>query len=119
MEKLLKKLGMSQKEDITTVVKEKTTITFITKKNEKIVFDNYDLSINILITDVTYRRGVCKGTICYKKVPNFGTVYTNFHIEYCDKIYVNDFSYECGTNIPYYSYIEEVLSILKERKQLR
>jgi hypothetical protein len=118
MKKLLERLGMSQKVETPVVVKEKTTITFLTKKYEKIVFDYYDLPFDIMITDVTYRGGVCKGKIWYKKVPNFGTVWTDFHFEYCNG-YCNDFSYECGSHIPYFGYIEEVLEILKERKQLR
>ena len=37
MKNLLERLGMSQKVETPVVVKEKTTITFLTKKYEKIV----------------------------------------------------------------------------------
>jgi hypothetical protein len=111
-------LFKSKKVQTPVVVKEKTTITFITKDYKKIVFEDYNLSINIMITDVTLRGGVCKGKIQYEKVPQFGTVWTNFHFEFCNG-YLNDFSYECGSLVPYSGYIYEVTEILKERKQLR
>ncbi len=115
---IMLELFKTKKVETPVVVKEKTTITFITKKYEKLVFEDYDLSIDIMITDVTFKGGVCKGKICYKKVPKFGTVWTDFHFEFTNG-YLNDFSYECGSLVPYSGYIYEVIEILKERKQLR
>ena len=117
-QKVMLELFKKGKTQTPVVVKEKTTITFITKDYKKIVFEDYDLSINIVISDVTLKGGVCKGKICYKKVPQFGTVWTDFHFEFTNG-YLNDFSYECGSLVPYSSYIYEVIEILKERKQLR
>jgi len=112
------KKGKTQKTETPVVVKEKTTITFITKDYKKIVFEDYNLSINVMIMDVTLRGGVCKGKIQYEKVPQFGTVWTNFHFEFTNG-YLNDFSYECGSLVPYSGYIYEVIETLKERNQLK
>jgi hypothetical protein len=111
-------LFKTKKVETPVVVKEKTTITFITKDYKKIVFEDYDLPINISIMDVTFKGVVCRGKIQYQKVPQFGTVWTIFHFEFCNG-YLNDFSFECGSLVPYSSYIYEVIEILKERKQLK
>jgi hypothetical protein len=110
-------LFKTKKVETPVVVKEKTTIRVITNKYLNI-FEDYDLPFNIVISDVTFTGGVCKGKICYKKVPQFGTVWTDFHFEFCNG-YLNDFSYECGSTVPYAGYIYEVIEIVKERKQLR
>jgi hypothetical protein len=112
-------LFKSKKVEAPVVLKEKTTITFYTKDYKKIIYDGYDLPMDIVISDVTKKGGEVKGIIKYKKVPNFGTVSINFHFVFYDGKCDTDWTNECGESTPHWYYIAQVIDDLNYQKLLR
>jgi hypothetical protein len=62
-------LFKTKKVETPVVVKEKTTITFYTKDLKKIIYDGYDLPMDIVISDVTKKGIEIKGIVSVPQVP--------------------------------------------------
>ena len=79
------------------------------------------LDHNIILSGISKKNGIVKGTIEYIKLANYwgtGKLRMPFTYAIDGYGYMNDWTYENGDLIPYTDYIAEVLKILDQNKQL-